>query len=265
MRDETTSTGRATRRRAKRRRVRLASDEARQWTAALIATILVFVLVAVFVGLLFSGVIPLDVARTLFETHAWLTSLGITWFFIGVAYATLTGIVFGRYRGAELRRFARVYDPRHRRSRLTLYLIMGDEISLPLAAVIVGLVGVIWLVVQPSFAETLVLIIPAIAGLVGGWLMMIVSFATSFLREWAAHDAVVFPDRGETGDRATDRRYSDFIYLATQFATTFGGSDVAMAGPRVRRLATLNSIVAFFFSTVVIGMFLSIVLSGSGA
>ncbi|MGO2111229.1 MAG: DUF1345 domain-containing protein, partial [Pseudoclavibacter sp.] len=208
--------------------------------------------------------------------------LGAVLLVYGVAYAVLTFVVFRGYRGDELRRVAADSAAVSASRRVSLYLMGGDEITFPVTTVLAALASVVVLVLAPEFTSDPLLIVGALAGLVGGWLMMVTSFATSYLREWALRGAVEFPekrpeagtgrepgrerDRAESAHlRANERRMSDFVYVAVQYATSYASSDFTLVAARVRVLASLNSVLAFLFGTVVIGMFLSFAVSAGFA
>lgn len=254
-----------------RRIPRLASDFGRQWLSAGVATAVTTVVFTVYGFLVGFGVLPLSAIELIVGPAGVIVSFGIAWFIASVTYALATALVYRRLRGDELRRVALATDARHGRRRLALILSLGDEISSPVVAVVIALAGVVYLVVQPSFSSSGALIVPAVLGLVGTWLTMVVSFAMAYLRAWARSGALRFPDEEEpTSEHARDavrdeRRYSDFFYVAVQFATTFAGSDVALTRARARNLATLNSIVAFLLNTVALGVFLSFAVSATSA
>lgn len=211
--------------------------------------------VFIFTLLVRAGVVTLSMSDAQAITDdIMVAGFGIVWLSFGVLYALVTAAVFRRYRGADLARVARASGTRSLADRITLILMGGDEIVFPVVTMLMSLAGVIWLVLYPEFTSSPALIIGAIAALVGGWIMMIVSFTTSYVREWASRDSIRFPRRKGV---AEERRFGDFVYVAVQFATAFAPADVQLLAPRVRTIATINSIVAFLFNTVIIGMFLS--------
>lgn len=240
---------------------RLARDATRQLVSLAIMTgVMTLAAIAVPLAVIAWGDIAAFVEVERFPFVIATTGVGI--FVFGATYAWLTARVFGRRAGDGLRRLANDSAARSARSRLALRLLMGDEITLPVATALMALLGVVVIVVLPAFSRTPMLIVGAIALLTGGWIMLIVSFATSYLREWAAHDSIVFPEPAAVdGEASPDRRYGDFIYLAGQLATTFSSSDAQLVRTRVRSLATVNAIVAFLYNTVIIGMFLSFAVS----
>lgn len=228
---------------------------------------------------------PLAVVAFVEGVEVTAALIGVMLLSYGLIYAFMTHRVFRRLRGDELREVARRSAARTSGRRLVLLLMTGGEISFPVTTVLLSLVGVVWLVLVPDFTSNATLIVGALAGLVGGWLMMVTSFTVSYLREWAVRDSVRFPDPaiaedaaevagvgaapgGGTGAaqlRVTERRFSDFTYVGVQFATAFSPADFQLVAPRVRTIATMNSILAFLYSTVIVGMFLSFAVSSAFA
>ncbi|GGA69254.1 hypothetical protein GCM10011490_19820 [Pseudoclavibacter endophyticus] len=203
------------------------------------------------------------------ESLEMLALIGAMLFVYGSSYAVLTLVVFRRYRGDALRRVASDSAAISSQRRIALYLLGGDEITFPVSAAFAALVGVVALVLAPEFTSDLTLAVGALAGLIGGWIMMVTSFTTTYLREWALRDAVRFPEpRHADGGalRSSERRMSDFVFVAVQFATAYSSTDFSLVAPRVRVFASINSVLAFLYGTVIIGMFLSFAVSaGLGA
>ena len=53
----------------------------------------------------------------------------------------------------------------------------------------------------------------------------------------------------------------DFVYLSVQLSTTFSSSDVQLVRGSVRGLAIVHSVVAFAYSTAIIAVFASLLIS----
>lgn len=83
--------------------------------------------------------------------------------------------------------------------------------------------------------------------------MIVVSFALHYARLDAVDRAFAFP--GEAAPR-----FADYLYLAVQVSTTFGGSDVVAVTTRARRSIGFHSILASVFNTVLVALFVSVLL-----
>lgn len=84
---------------------------------------------------------------------------------------------------------------------------------------------------------------------------------------YALHYAHMFYDRGEAGADhgglnfpATERPiFADFCYFAFVLGMTFQVSDVRITSGRIRRVATLHALVAFFFNIGVLALTVNVV------
>ena len=88
------------------------------------------------------------------------------------------------------------------------------------------------------------------ASIVLSWLFFGVVFAQAYahadlLARRGAAPALLFP-----GSRAPD--YWDYLYFSLILSMTFQTSDVSIADHRLRRVALLHSVVAFFFNVFII-------------
>jgi uncharacterized membrane protein len=91
--------------------------------------------------------------------------------------------------------------------------------------------------------------------IVGSAMIIIVSFAILYARTDAEAGGFTFPG----GDAP---RFGDYLYLAVQVSTTFGGSDVDITSTRARRAVSAQSLIAFTFNTVLVALFVSVLLRG---
>lgn len=270
----------------------LAHDIWRHLLSLVIASILLVALT--FVGGVVALLVgdPAVVSAELGSIELGVTIVLSTFFVYGLVYLALTAAVFGRRRGDDLRHVAASSAARSSGKRVMLILVGGDEMAFPTTTVLSALAAVAWVVLMPDTASSGWLTLGAVAGITGGWIMMVMSFSVSYLREWAIRDSIRFSDdvpKGEMPDaplgsednggsgsgsdggsdgnrdvaslRAHERRFSDFFYVAVQFATSYATTDFQLRGHRVRKFATLNSILAFLYGTVIIGMFLSFAVS----
>ena len=189
-------------------------------------------------------------------TPVYVFVLGGTSTLYAVVYSTLTWRAFSGYRGARLRAVLRLTSHQAGSERVAMRLLLADETSVAVSAALGALAGVAFVAVSTDVRSDWMLIAGATTLLIGGWVLFVVSYAVFYLRQWAEARAVAFPE-GDAGER----RYSDFVYVAVALATTFGPTDMAFRSSLVRRRSTLGAIVGYLYSTVVVGLFISLALS----
>lgn len=84
------------------------------------------------------------------------------------------------------------------------------------------------------------------------WLYMNMIFALHYAHSYYGHHASVKNGLDFPGDDDPD--YWDFAYFALVLGMTFQVSDVQITSRRVRRLALMHSVIAFFFNVFIIAI-----------
>ncbi len=163
------------------------------------------------------------------------------------AYLSVTLITFSTVSPAEIRRWA------HRTSRGTLiqrYVLgtaPGPGVSIFIAAAAL-VVALIWRPGQLGTALPMMIrVVVALALVADSWICVLVSFAVAFHADNLVENerALEFPG----GESAL---WADYVYFAVSLMTTFGVTDVTVASREMRRTVAANSIIAFFFNTVIV-------------
>lgn len=206
-------------------------------------------------GILISGIVATIavVSQGRFEyADSLLVSMTLVFAAYGPIFLWLTHVAFGRLHGDELRTRLR-RSTEHR--RLMRLLFLGGPKSWAALIALVGVLSVIILATGDA-RDSIWLVLACVACVVGTWVLLVGVFAAEYMRAWANQDALRFPG----GD---DVRFADFVYLSVQLSTTFSSSDVDLVDTSARRLATVHSVVAFAYSTVIIAVFASLLISGS--
>ncbi|WP_404312422.1 DUF1345 domain-containing protein [Agrococcus terreus] len=170
----------------------------------------------------------------------------------GPAFLWLSSFAFAGLSGDPLR--ARVRRSEER-SRFVRWLYLGGPRSWALLIVLIGVVSVVLLATRGD-ADLLVLA-SCVVGVVGTWVLLVAIFAIEHMRGWAERGGLAFPGEGSRG-------FADFVYLSVQLSTTFSSADVALETTDARRLATLQSVVAFAYNAVVIAVLASLLVSIAG-
>lgn len=102
----------------------------------------------------------------------------------------------------------------------------------------------------------LVEVVLAAASLVLSWLFINTVFGLHYAHEYYMKekgDALQFPDGSDDPD------YWDFMYFAFVLGMTFQVSDVQIVRKRVRRIALVHGIIAFFFNVFILALSVNVV------
>ena len=218
----------------------LAHERARQWlTSGIgIAELGLFQLI---VGS------PQEAASAVAWLVAWFGSFQLT---SAVAYAVLTLVAFHGLRGEALRTFARETATRRRRR----WWRIEDEVGLAMTSAAVAAVVVAALLIDRTVRQEPYASPAALAAVAGAWVMMLLGYATRYLRAWAVDESVDFPDE------RSEVEFSDFVFLAVQVSTAYAPEVAALRTAAVRRTATAHNILAFVFNTVIVALLVIVAL-----
>lgn len=181
-----------------------------------------------------------------------LVSVTLVFGVYGPIFLWLTQRAFGALDGDALRDRLRRSDEQRTLVRL---LFLGGPKTWAATIVTVGVVSVVLLATGDA-TESLLLLAACVLCVVGTWILLVAVFAVEYMRAWANDASMRFP-----GD--ADPTFSDFVYLSVQLSTTFSSSDVELVETSARRLATVHSIVAFAYSTVIVAVFASLLISNA--
>ncbi|NLT25517.1 MAG: DUF1345 domain-containing protein [Microbacteriaceae bacterium] len=193
---------------------------------------------------------PFDIAFT--TMFIWLYGL----FMVALAalYVGLTWFAFRRLAGEELRRLAVSSAPDAQTQRWMRWLGIG-EVSLAMwSAAATAMTTALLLTLPGGLREG-----PAVPGALfaaaAAWVLIVVGFATRYLRVWAVHGAIAF----ETDDDPPE--FSDFVHLAVQQSTGYGGAAGRLRTAEVRRTATVHNLLAWAFNSVIVALLVSLALA----
>lgn len=196
------------------------------------------------------------------QTELTLFHLLLAYGVYGFFYLALSLWCFRGARGPALRSQLVVSDTKQTfvtRWVLGLHPVMWGATSAMLA-----LLAVITLLAFGSGSLDRLTVTAAIVCMIGSWVLLFSTFAVEYARRWAVGGHLRFPEPHEATDEGDDARtMADFIYLSVQVSTTFASSDVELTTTKMRRLVTLHSLIAFAFSSVLVALFLSLVLTSA--
>lgn len=184
----------------------------------------------------------------------WLSFILAYWATIAIVFVVITSLVFGRADGATLARWLRETSPGSGRARLWYLVNGGGAASWAVTGSVVAVGAVVVLSVDATFRSDPLLVWTSVGAVIGALALTITAYAVRYARFYAQSGGLTFPGGAEP-------RFSDFVYLAVQIATTFSTSDVAITNPRLRRTVTTNSLISFAFNTVVVALLVSVLIS----
>ncbi|MCS5731607.1 DUF1345 domain-containing protein [Herbiconiux moechotypicola] len=233
--------------RAGRRVPVFAHDIPRSLVAMVPAVVVGFGLQLVALGLFDVGVSELSAAGVLLFWGAYCVSVIV-----------ITLVVFGRVGSTELaRRLRRTAPPAKRWQRVLAASFGAGAISWAVTGSSFAILAVIYLALNPQVSSSPLVTWSAVAAVAGSWAVTMVSFAVHIARHDELHGGAEFP--GETRPL-----FGDYLYLAAQIGTTFGGSDVDLTSRPMRRVVMSYSIIAFTFNTVIVALLVSVLIARVG-
>lgn len=112
---------------------------------------------------------------------------------------------------------------------------------------------------QASKSGGVLAIVLAVSSLLLSWLVVNTIFALHYAHEYYGDDA---DKRKRGGLKFPDERdpdYWDFVYFAFVLGMTFQVSDVQITDRRLRRIALMHAVLAFFFNVVIVALSVNIV------
>jgi uncharacterized membrane protein len=126
------------------------------------------------------------------------------------------------------------------------------------SSIVVTSVAVVSLTIElgADHAGNLFEVVLAAASLALSWLFLNTMFGLHYAHEYymkAQGKALVFPEG------AGDPDYWDFMYFAFVLGMTFQVSDVQIVRARVRRIALVHGIIAFFFDVFILALSVNVV------
>lgn len=223
---------------------RLVNDVFRGWIALSITVTLV-----VIAQILTALTIP-DVSV---ERLTW-SALFLMWGILAVVTTVLIFATFGRATPVELRTWLAATTPQTRGKRIAWAINGGGAVSWAITGSFLAVGAVVVLTFNERFRSDAIIVWPAVGVVIGSFVMMITAYAVRYARENVLNGGAEFPGTAEP-------RFTEYVYLAIQVATTFGGSDVEITRSAMRRVVSVHSLFAFAFSTVIVALLVSVLIS----
>lgn len=177
--------------------------------------------------------------------------------FTALFYVLLTLFAFGGLRGEELRQFAADSSARSAKEERTMRFLGINEVFLAMAMGAFSLAAAVNLVVLPEYREQPWGTPSALVSIISSWVLIVVAFATRYVRAWAVHRALEF-DEGLDDHLA----FADFLLVSLQMSTAFSLGHARLRSPEIRLALIGHNLVAFLFNSVILALLISLALPG---
>jgi hypothetical protein len=208
--------------------------------------------------LLIRGYAPLERLAETDLVAASLLLVVMVWAFYAFVHTTLTWLAFGGLHGDDFVRAINAdptwlrYDER-RRSGWYRWLVGVGPMSWSSGVAMFALIAVVALVLRPALREVPVALGIALSMVAVSWVSVGLTYALHYARVDHRRPGLEFP--GEKPDSLVD-----YLYLALGVQATFGTTDVDVRTRELRAQVLSQSVLAFVFNTVIIGMVISLLL-----
>lgn len=230
----------------------LANDSLRHVLASSVA-----VLLAVAVALITTTARqPTGSRQQFLFSVGWPTIFAFT-FWYSLSYWLISQLVFRGLSGSRLRARLRAGNRSKSKHRLYSALAGGPSTSIAVQFTVIVLVGVLTVALSEQFRSDPVIAAAAVAGVIGSWILMTTTFASQYALAWAEDAGLELPASRD------ELQFSDFGFIAVQLSTAFATSEARISSARLRRTATLHSLVAFCFSTVIVALLVSLLANSA--
>jgi uncharacterized membrane protein len=177
----------------------------------------------------------------------------VLWTLMSIVLTALTLVAFAGADGRRFRVLLRLTNPpTNRLLRLVWAFFGGGATYWATAGAAVALAGLVYIALRGTSGSPL-LLLGGVLVVAGSFAVIVVSYAVAYAREFSSRRGLAYPG-------TPNPRFVDFVYLAAQVSTTFGGSDVEVRASRMRTLITGHSILAFTFNTVIVALMVSVLL-----
>lgn len=180
------------------------------------------------------------------------------WTLFATVHTVMTWLAYKGLRGEDLR-FAVAADPQwHHRDeggshRAMRWLLGSGPWSWSVSMSLLALLVVVTMVLQPALRAVTAPPLLAVAMVAVSWINVAVIYAVHHARVDTTYRVFEFPG-------AAPATLLDYLYLSVGIQATFGTTDVQVRSSRGRRLVLTQSVLAFGFNTVIIGMVISLLV-----
>jgi uncharacterized membrane protein len=188
-----------------------------------------------------------------------VTSYVVAWPLYVLVYVAWSYRVYSRLGSAALKQTTEA-DDADESGPLTRLLNVSGATNTTLSAAVISVLVTVLIAQQPEFRSDPVYVLLALVTVASSWLLMVFSFAQSYMRLGAsanerAHFHFHFPD---------PPRFSDYLTLALTLSASAATVSAEGTSRTAWRLIRANVVIAFVFNSVIIAMMVSLVFGGLG-
>ncbi|ANY09423.1 DUF1345 domain-containing protein [Pseudonocardia sp. HH130630-07] len=229
------------------RRPRLASDGARYVVTIVLTAVLATIYGAIAPVLRTDGAVSPGTVVTVYFG---------AWTAYSVVYTGLTWIALRRADGFTLVDWLAEDRIGRRRRRRTEWLAGSGGPLGALTFCAVAIAAVICVMVLRELREDPVVVGLAVLAVVASWLLIVIVYAVHYARENGRSGGLGFPGPAPP-------RLADYVYLSVGISTAYNSGDVTVTSTGMRSAATVHTVVAFVFNTVIVALLVSMLVTVS--
>ena len=183
----------------------------------------------------------------------------MVWAVFALVHVLLTWLAYRGLRGEEFRVAVTAdpswisYDRRRHRAVFRFFVGVGPS-SWATSVAVFALIAVVALVMRPALRELTLSFAVALMMVATAWLSVAVTYGVHYARVHLTRGGLGYP--GDEPDGMLD-----YFYLAAGVQATFGTTDVEVRSRELRAQVLSQSLLAFVFNTVIVGMVISLLLT----
>lgn len=233
-----------------RRRPRMASDGVRS------AWALVFTALAAAV---FGFTLHQQRPGSLWSLETVVTVYFGAWGVYSTVYPLLTWIAFRSADGRTLQAWLTENQATRRRRRISEWLVAtgGPSGAVSFCLFAMGAVGAA--TVLPELRSSPLVVGLAAVVVATSWVLIATVFGLHYARENSRLRELRFPATGDPQPPS----FADYWYVAVQVSASYGGCDVEVTGPGLRKAVTAHALVSLVFNSVLVALLVSLFISAT--
>jgi uncharacterized membrane protein len=186
-----------------------------------------------------------------------VTAYVVAWPIYTAVYVGWGARVYSRLAPVSLRRVTAADDSDEQKP-LSRFLGLTGTTNTTVSAAVVAVIVTILIAQRPEFRSDPLYILLTLLTVASSWVLMVFSFAQSYLRLGARADH----DEHLRFHFAGTARFSDYFTLAAMISTTASAVPAEISSRRAWRVVRTNAIIAFVFNSVIIAMMVSLLFGG---
>jgi len=183
-------------------------------------------------------------------TRLLVISYVVAWPLYTALYVGWSTHAYSRLDAATLQRVA-VADDRGEQRLLPRVLGVTGATNTTVSAAVVAVIVTIAIAQTPEFRSEVIYLVLALVTVASSWVLMVFSFAQSYLRLGAGDEHIRFRF-------ADPAQFGDYVTLAVMVSTMAATDAAEVASRKAWRVVRTNVVIAFVFNSVIIAMMVSL-------